>query len=182
MILCESNFRWVEHGVLIKQYRYQYHWNDMISVSVIRTIDVRQCCCCVLVVVLPCWGLQRQPGAVAVAAGGKLDAHARSYVASRDIGCCEQLHYCSEAKVQVRSGSYQLSSVLDLIVLIDFGFLCLFPLTLWRCLAVRYLRHHAIRERDVAKRTAGSGSYRKWLPSAMLRAALLGENSWAAFR
>lgn len=71
------------------------------------------------------------------------------------ICCCEQ--FITVVRLKFKSGSEAILDFFDTL----------------RCLAVRYLRHHAIRERDVAKRTAGSGSYRKWLPSAMLRAALL---------
>jgi hypothetical protein len=43
-------------------------------------------------------------------------------------------------------------------------------------LATKYISDHAAREKDImVSGTRGSGSYRKWLPSAMNRAALLGK-------
>lgn len=43
-----------------------------------------------------------------------------------------------------------------------------------RSLAAKFVKKHAIRQGDICKRTSGSGSYRRWMPGAILKAALLG--------
>ena len=43
-----------------------------------------------------------------------------------------------------------------------------------RSLAYKFVRRHAVREGDICNRTAGRGSSRRWLPSAMLKASSLG--------
>lgn len=48
---------------------------------------------------------------------------------------------------------------------------CLFWVSLPRSLANKYVKTHAVRQRDVCRRPKGKGSWRKWLPSAMLRSA-----------
>ena len=42
-----------------------------------------------------------------------------------------------------------------------------------RHLAGKYINDHAVREADVLPKSRGSGSHKRWLPSAMLRVAPL---------
>ena len=53
----------------------------------------------------------------------------------------------------------------------EMGLFILLPM---RSLAEKFVKRFAVRNADVAKKTAGKGSARRWLPSAMLKAASLG--------
>lgn len=45
-------------------------------------------------------------------------------------------------------------------------------------LAIRYCNGHAVRHSDICKKSRGAGSGRRWLSSAILKAALLGTDDF----